>query len=150
TPAHPINPLLGPPQNNGGILTGAPGHTTPLLTMSLLPGSPALDAGSNAQLPAGLQFDDRGSGFDRILHNIVDIGAFELQFYATTTSLVSSGSPSVLGHSVTFTATVSGINAGGIVPSGTVNFFDGSTLLGSGTLSNGVATFTTTSLTTGS
>src|SRR5262249_39562352 len=80
----------------------------------------------------------------------VDIGAFEAQPYATTTSLQSSVNPSNLGRSVTFTATVvalkDGVNGS---PTGTVNFFDDSTLLGSGTLSNGIATFTTTGLTTG-
>jgi hypothetical protein len=43
TSASPIDPLLGPLQNNGG----------PTSTMPLLPGSPALEAGSNA-LFAGL------------------------------------------------------------------------------------------------
>jgi hypothetical protein len=63
----------------------------------------------------------------------------------TTTTLVSSIIPSVYGQSVTFTATVavSGLGAG--TPTGTVTFYDGSTKLGTGTLSNGVATFTTSS-----
>ena len=51
----------------------------------------------------------------------------------SSTSVVSSQSPASIGSTVTFTATVSG--SGGI-PSGTVNFFDGSTNLGSGSLNN--------------
>ena len=63
---------------------------------------------------------------------------------ATTTARVSSHNPSVLGQSVTFTATVSSAASG--TPSGTVTFKDGSTTLGTGTLSGGTATFATSSL----
>jgi hypothetical protein len=49
-----------------------------------LPGSPAIDKGSNALAidpTAGqpLTTDQRGPGFDRIVNNTVDIGAFEFQ-----------------------------------------------------------------------
>lgn len=54
--------------------------------------------------------------------------------------------PALLGSTVTFTATVSSAAA---TPTGTVNFMDGSTLLGSGTLAAGAATFTTSSLAAG-
>ena len=64
---------------------------------------------------------------------------------ATSTSIVSSLNPSFLGQSVTFTATVAPAAA-----TGTVNFFDGPTLLGSGALVAGNATYTTTALTLGS
>jgi hypothetical protein len=60
----PIDPLLGPLQNNGG----------PTQTMALLPGSPAIDAGDNTGAP---MWDQRGPGFPRILHGTMDIGAFE-------------------------------------------------------------------------
>jgi hypothetical protein len=59
---------------------------------------------------------------------------------------VSSANPILVGGSVTFTATLS---AGSGTPSGTVDFYDGSTLLGSGTLDSGVATYATSSLTAG-
>ena len=63
----------------------------------------------------------------------------------TTTSLVSSLNPSTSGQSVTFTATVTGAS-----PTGTVQFKDGAANLGSAvTLAGGVASFTTSSLTTG-
>ncbi len=65
---------------------------------------------------------------------------------STSTALASSVNPSVFGQSVTFTATVSA-NAPGInTPTGTVTFLDGMTAIGTGTLSGGVATFSTTSL----
>jgi hypothetical protein len=64
----------------------------------------------------------------------------------TATSLTSSGSPSVLGVNVTFTATVTTPNGGAVVPDGTVIFSDGATILGSVALSGGVATYSTTAL----
>ena len=51
-----------------------------------------------------------------------------------------------MGNNVTFTATVSG---GSIIPTGTVQFFDGTTSLGNGTLAAGSATLATTTLTPG-
>jgi streptogramin lyase len=63
---------------------------------------------------------------------------------ATTTALASSANPSSFGESVTFTATVTA--SSGPTPTGTVNFYHLTTLLGSGTLSGGVATFTTSKL----
>jgi hypothetical protein len=63
---------------------------------------------------------------------------------STTTGLGSSQNPSTFGQSVTFTATVSGMSAGG-----TVNFKDGSTTIGScgaQPLTGATATCTTSSL----
>jgi hypothetical protein len=65
----------------------------------------------------------------------------------TTTTITSSNNPSTFGQSVTFTATVT---TGTGTPTGTVTFFDGATNIGTGTLSGNTATFTTTSLATGS
>ena len=64
----------------------------------------------------------------------------------TTTTVVSAANPSVFGQSVAFTATINPAAPGGGTPTGSVNFMDGSTVLGSPTLSGGVATFTTSSL----
>jgi ELWxxDGT repeat protein len=62
----------------------------------------------------------------------------------TTTTLVSSENPSLTGQSVTFTATVSSLDAGTIT--GTVTFKDGAATIGSGPVSGGTATFTTSAL----
>ena len=59
-----LDPLLGPLAYNGG----------PTLTRALLPGSPALDRGSN---PEGLTEDQRGYGSDRVVGAAADIGAYE-------------------------------------------------------------------------
>jgi hypothetical protein len=73
---------------------------------------------------------------------------------ATTTVVTASRPSAVVGQSVTFTATVA-VSAPGVgTPTGTVTFMDGTTKLGTGTLTtiNGVttATFTTTKLAAGS
>jgi hypothetical protein len=63
---NPIDPLLGPLEDNGG----------PTLTHALLSGSPAIDAGNNAY---ATDWDQRGPGYPRIVNGIIDIGAFEVQ-----------------------------------------------------------------------
>ncbi len=50
---------------------------------------------------------------------------------STSTSLASSLNPSVFGQSVTFTATVTVTAPGAGTPTGTVNFLDGATTIGS-------------------
>jgi len=74
-----VNPLLSPLQNNGG----------PTPTMALLPGSPAIDAGSDALIPAVITTDQRG--FARIANGNVDIGAFEVQVYMAYSTGDSGG-----------------------------------------------------------
>jgi hypothetical protein len=69
----------------------------------------------------------------------------------TTTTLTSSANPSVFGQRVTFTARVMATSPGSGVPTGTVSFKDGNTILGTGTLlSNGLASFATSALSVGS
>jgi hypothetical protein len=63
----------------------------------------------------------------------------------TTTALAAAPNPSSYGQAVEFTATVS--SSGGAPPDGeAVTFMQGSTVLGAGTLSNGVASLTTQTL----
>jgi len=86
TTTDPLNPLLGPLANNGG----------PTQTMALLPGSPAIDAGSNAlavdpTTGQPLAYDQRGPGFPRVVNGTVDIGAFESQGF--TLSPVTGSTP---------------------------------------------------------
>lgn len=69
---------------------------------------------------------------------------------ASQVAIASSVASSVLGQSVTFTATVSAVSPGSGTPTGTVTFYNGSTVLGTASLSNGVAHFTTSGLTVGS
>src|SRR5207248_1223141 len=89
TMTSPINALLGPLANNGG----------PTQTHLLLPGSPAINAGSNANLPPDtfdldndgdtaepLPVDQRGIGFGRIVNTTVDIGAVEVNYAISATA----------------------------------------------------------------
>ena len=66
----------------------------------------------------------------------------------TKTVVTTSGSPSFIGQPVTFSAFVSAVNTNnGPIPDGeTVIFYDGNVVIGSGTMSSGMATFTTSSL----
>ena len=66
----------------------------------------------------------------------------------STTMVATSGSPSLIGQPVTFTATVTW-NYGTIPNGQLVTFYDrdGDTVIGTGTTANGVATFTTSQLT---
>jgi uncharacterized repeat protein (TIGR01451 family)/CSLREA domain-containing protein len=72
----PLDPVLGPLQDNGG----------PTPTLALLDGSPAFDAGGNALVPAGVTTDQRG--LPRTFNGTVDIGAFESQRVLAAPSLV--------------------------------------------------------------
>jgi uncharacterized delta-60 repeat protein len=71
---------------------------------------------------------------------------------ATTTALVSSPNPSVVGQSVTLTATVSAVSPASGIPSGAITFWNttAGTTLGTGAVNaSGVATFATTTLAVG-
>lgn len=121
--------LLGPLQNNGGST----------LTHALPAGSPAIDAGANFVIPTEVTTDQRGEGYPRVYFGTVDIGAWEdqtLNQAETTVVLTSSTDPSVFQQPVTFTATVSAAVG---TPNGTVDFYDGSTLLSTKNLVNGSA-----------
>jgi CSLREA domain-containing protein len=89
SPSAPLNPLLAPLADYGGKTQ----------THLLLPGSPAINAGSNALLPADtldldndgdaaetLPVDQRGTGFPRIVNTTVDIGAVEVNYAFSATS----------------------------------------------------------------
>jgi len=108
------DPQLGPLADNGG----------PTQTMALKPGSPAIDyiPRASALCPAA---DQRGVARPDSGETTCDIGAYEfVDPKVTATSLASSANPSVVGQSVTYTATV--------IPSpggGTVIFRDGGTTI---------------------
>ena len=86
-----IDPLLGPLQGNGG----------PTFTHSLMPGSPAVDAGDPNFTPPPF-YDQRGSSFWRVRNGRIDVGSFEVQS-GTTPSPTPTASPT---PTPTVTATV--------------------------------------------
>ena len=67
------DPMLGPLQDNGG----------PTFTHALLTSSPAIDAGDTNFNPNSFNppmvYDQRGTGFNRVVNGRIDIGAFEVQ-----------------------------------------------------------------------
>ncbi len=144
------DPLLGALGNNGGS------------TQTMLPqtGSPLINAGSNADFNdlsgiiggSGITTDQRGTGFVRVGGSIIDIGAVEIQttppVVSTTTTVTSSGNPSLFRQPVTFTATVTPASGG--PATGTVTFRLSGEPLANVALVNGTATFTTTALPLGS
>jgi len=85
TVAHPLDPLLGPLQNNGGPTVGVAGPTTILQSLvleteALLPGSPAIGKGTTNGAPAT---DERGF---TLVAGSVDVGAFQSAANAVTTA----------------------------------------------------------------
>jgi hypothetical protein len=63
--------------------------------------------------------------------------------------IATNGTPVPRNTVVTFTATVTAVAPGAGTPTGTVDFYAGATLIGTGTLSNGVTSITWTSATPG-
>src|SRR5262249_30386053 len=140
TTASPIDPRLGPLQDNGG----PPPPTTPL------PGSTALHAGSNGDARAG---DQRGFARSGAAS---DIGAFEVQPATQVTRLrISAPAGAVAG--TPGTVTVQAVNdLGNAVPGFTVHFTssDGQAVLPADytfkTIDVGTHTFSVTLKTAGS
>jgi hypothetical protein len=83
------------------------------------------------------------------VNNVDNTFSVLLNAAGTYVHLTSSPSPSVLGQSVTFKATVRGSVVTSLVPSGTISFKDGANTLGTASLISGTASFTTSSLSTG-
>ena len=68
---------------------------------------------------------------------------------ATTTALTSDINPSNFAQNITLTANVTAVEAGSNNPTGTVSFKNGSAVLGTASLTDGVANFSTSALLAG-
>jgi len=118
----PIDPQLGPLQNNGG----------PTQTLALLPGSPAIAAGDITGAP---KWDQRGLGYYRVVNGLIDIGAFEVQTAAGIASTpkvtMSGGTFTYGGPGATHAASATAVGADGKTPvAGTFTFtYNGSSVL---------------------
>ncbi len=73
----------------------------------------------------------------------MDVNVVEAQ---TTVTIAGSGDPIVLGQTVAYTVTITSSTSG---ETGTVQFVDNGIMIGSGTVSDGQATFQTASLALG-
>jgi hypothetical protein len=98
----------------------------------------ALAAGSNSITASYSGDTDNNSATSSALTQTVNKAT-------PSVTLASSANPSIYGSSVTFTATLSISTA-----SGTVTFKDGTTTLGTGMVSSGIATYATSTLAAGS
>jgi parallel beta-helix repeat protein len=88
------NRLTGTSAQAGLDPDGLKDNGGPTKTIALMPGSPAINAGDDANA-AGLFYDQRGEGYSRIKQGHVDIGAFE-------SDLLPGNPPTVSDISKTF------------------------------------------------
>ena len=141
------------------VKAAAPGSGTPTGTVTFMDGTTPLGSVTLSDGHASFKTSslDAGShsitvvysGDDNFLTCTSAVLSQTVNQASTTTSLASSLNPSEYGEEVTFTATVKAVSPGSGTPTGTVTFMDGSNVLGMGTLSGSVATYSTTGLSVG-
>lgn len=135
----PLDPLLGPLQDNGG----------PTLSRAPLTGSLLLNTGNDTEA-AGISTDQRGG--NRVVGSHVDIGAVEFQPADSVATLIVVPSGTIALHRpITLQASVAGLASGpNNVPDGFVTFFNGTNFLGNAPLdSSGNASITVNTLPAG-
>jgi hypothetical protein len=123
--------------DTASIVTGAPGFSTTATTSS--------SVGSYAITPSAGSVAAPNYSFTNFINGTLTITQ------ASSTNVVStSANPSPTGSNVTFTASLLAVSPGSGTPTGTVQFLSDGTLLGPGmTLTGGVASLTTNSLSHG-
>ena len=118
---------------NGTAVTGVPVYSTAALSIS--------PAGTYPISVAGLNSNNYVVAF--VNGTLTVTKATQGSGGIVSVTLTSSLNPSLYGNAVTFTATVPP------AATGAVQFEDGSTVLGTGTIANGIATMTTSTLAVG-
>jgi hypothetical protein len=137
-------------------------------------GSPTPAISEVGALPSGVTITDNGNGTATLSGKpaLGSVGSYPITVTANngvspnatqsftltvakaetqTNAVTSSVNPSLLSQQITFTTKVAAKAPATGTPTGTVDFYDGTTKIGSGTLNNaGTATFTTSSLAVGS
>ena len=138
-------------------VTGTSGGSTPTGTVEFLNGTTSLGTASlNGSGVAALDVTSLPVGTNSITavytgdtnYGMSTSPAISVTVAKATTSATVTFAPAspVAGESVTLTATVAPVSPGAGTPTGTVEFFNGTTSLGTGTLNSGVATLATTAL----
>ena len=105
-------------------------------------------SGSNGGFTAALGYDEvTGLGSPVANQLVPDVALYSTGTIASavTTTTFAASSPTY-GQSVTLAATVSDTNVGVSPPTGTVTFMEGTTTLGTATLTRGMALFSTSAL----
>jgi hypothetical protein len=105
--------------------------------------------GNNPTYLAAGDFNHDGSTDLAVTNDTDSTVSILLNAAGTRVRLSSTPNPSKVGQLVTFTATVAGTVTPTVMPTGTVVFKEGSTTIGSASLSQGKATFTTLTLNQG-
>ena len=142
------------------VAAAAPGSGTPTGTVTFYDGSTALGTAGLNGGSASLTTSALAVGSNSITASYGGDANFTTSISTALTQTVNQdGSatvvigvpyPSVIGQAVTFTATVTAAAPGSGTPTGTVTFYDGSTVLDTATLSGGSAAFATSALALGS
>ena len=136
-----VSSLAGTPTGKIQFLNG----TKVLATLKLTSGSAKY---TTSKLPPGANIVTAVYKGDSNNNGSTSAPVDQFVLAATTTTLKSSPNPSKYGEAVTFTAVVS--SSIGAPPDGeTISFMKGKTLLGTGSLSDGSASFTTSTLKVG-
>ena len=133
----------------GDVYTATTSATGSSLSVALISGS-ATATSAALSLPAGtIPLTAAWSGNVNFSGSTAT-GQQIVNAVASTVALTSSLNPAFAGNSVTFTATVSPPAGTTLLPTGSVVFSDGTTMLGTMPLSSGVATLSTSTLAVGS
>lgn len=156
--AAPLSSVFGQPVTFTATVTGSSGTAKPTGTVQFLHGSTVLGTGTlngsgvatltTGNLPLGTSTVVAKYLGDSTFLTSTSTGVTETVTQASSTVVVSSSAnPSSLGQSITLSATVTATSPGQGRPTGSVQFFNGGTLLGTGTLNaSGVATTVTSTL----
>src|SRR5947207_1469314 len=138
-----VAPAVGVPTGSVTFMDGA----TPLATVALVNGNASL---VTSALTTGNHSLTAVYGGSANFLTSTSPAVNQVVNSQTTTSLTAPPNPSVIGQAVTLTAVVSPVAPGTGVPTGTVTFRDGATVLATVTLANGSASFVTSTLAVGS
>jgi hypothetical protein len=155
--------VFGAPVTLTATVSAAPGVGTPSGAVTFKDGATAIVCGAGS-VPTAPTATCTTSALATGTHTITAVYAGGGAFYgstsaavsqvvnkaSSTTTLTASSASFRYGAPLTLTATVAVVAPGAGTPIGTVNFLDGAAVLGSVTVTNGVATFTTSTLPVGS
>lgn len=140
-----ITPNTAQDHNPTGTVTFSAGSTV-LGAESVAGGIATLDVTS---LPPGIDAVTAAYSGDTNFAPSSGSATETVSGYGSTTALIAAPDPAGAGQTVTLTATVNGVGYSA-VPTGMISFYDGTNLLGQGTLSaTGQATYTTAALALG-
>ncbi len=141
------------------VSADAPGAGTPSGTVTFYDGTTAIDSetlsgGTASYTTSALSLDGHSitaqyAGNTDFTGSTSTAVAQTVNQDGSTTNLLSSANPAVLGQSITFTAVVNAEAPGSETPTGQVTFYDGTTAIDTETLSGGSASYTIAGLALG-